>query len=597
MEFKRRAPKAFLTVLLSVVLAFSMLVTPVSAAPATGYFYGLLSSTEQGYYNTLYNGMKDQQEGDIVFAHGISWDNAKKIYDACRLDHVDLFWQANMYGTATYGPDCIGLIEHHIDWKTGSRAGKLAADAAAVTAKVTEIANGAKGQGSVVDQLKFVHDWLLEHNEYNWTAADGGENYMTNTTGLPWSAFSGLMDDFSPVCEGYARAFKMVCDELGIPCVITFNKEHMWNEVQVSGRWYAVDCTYDDPTGSRNPDGKGNSNHFLVGSNTIIEGQAFAATHPLGKASYTANAFSFPTISKGAYGTNTADAYETTVGSIKLSTVPKNKKIGKNETATITPKVNPKKKGKTCNEELKWTITGNAIFTETGSKEYTGEGAVHVLCQDGGNITVKAEATDGSKKKATVKLKGPKVATGVKLKPTAKKIDWKSTVQITPTLKPEKTVTENVTLTIKKGRAHFELNGENKGQEITVANNTPVSVYCEDAGDITVEAKPVGGKGKGTVKIKGPVEPKSVTVKPQAKTSFSKLAPGQTYRLTGIANPKGKVLDPTITWSVTTGEGTVATIDPATGALTTINPGQATVVATAKNGKSKSVKIKVVAPK
>ncbi len=65
----------------------------------------------------------------------------------------------------------------------------------------------------------------------------------------------------SAVCEGIARAFKYICDELAIPCVVisgqgksSFDREeyenHAWNKVQVMGEWLNVDVTYDLSLGS-----------------------------------------------------------------------------------------------------------------------------------------------------------------------------------------------------------------------------------------------------------------------------------------------------------------------------------------------------------
>jgi transglutaminase/protease-like cytokinesis protein 3 len=58
------------------------------------------------------------------------------------------------------------------------------------------------------------------------------------------------------VCEGYAKSFKYILDDLGIPCVIVCGvgqnsngeiENHAWNYVKLKDKWYAVDCTWDDP--------------------------------------------------------------------------------------------------------------------------------------------------------------------------------------------------------------------------------------------------------------------------------------------------------------------------------------------------------------
>ncbi len=56
------------------------------------------------------------------------------------------------------------------------------------------------------------------------------------------------------VCEGYAKALKVLCDNLGIPCVCIAGltdrnrsgSGHMWNGVQIGGVWYLTDPTWDD---------------------------------------------------------------------------------------------------------------------------------------------------------------------------------------------------------------------------------------------------------------------------------------------------------------------------------------------------------------
>ena len=58
------------------------------------------------------------------------------------------------------------------------------------------------------------------------------------------------------VCEGYAKSFKYLLDQMNIPCIIVIGKatntkgqteNHAWNYVQINEKWYAVDCTWDDP--------------------------------------------------------------------------------------------------------------------------------------------------------------------------------------------------------------------------------------------------------------------------------------------------------------------------------------------------------------
>ena len=149
---------------------------------------------------------------------------------------------------------------------------------------------------SVYDQLLSIHDWLYSHNEYN--------HITFNTDRRTYTALSALDQDAStmPVCEGYARAFKMLCDALGVPCVTVngdgiqdgYAEPHMWNAVRLDGAWYAVDVTWDDALGD--------NVYFLVGSGTYGNGATFAQSHvPDPLINPNGREFYYPTLSAAAY--------------------------------------------------------------------------------------------------------------------------------------------------------------------------------------------------------------------------------------------------------------------------------------------------------
>ena len=85
---------------------------------------------------------------------------------------------------------------------------------------------------------------------------------MIDTVEYDVNAGTGIRDIYGTlinqkaVCEGYAKAFKYIMDELEIPCILVcgtatnsvgVTENHAWNYVQIDGIWYAVDVTWDDP--------------------------------------------------------------------------------------------------------------------------------------------------------------------------------------------------------------------------------------------------------------------------------------------------------------------------------------------------------------
>lgn len=166
---------------------------------------------------------------------------------------------------------------------------------------VTEIL-AAVTAATPAEQVRQLNRWLTEHNQYNTTPD------LTTIGNEPHeclAALEGRIDRDGPVCDGYSRAFKVLCDKLDIPCVLengyaktgpesegTF---HMWNAVKIDGQWYGVDVTWNDPTvkgfvGAKS--GKENEQFLLVGLNTMVRGLAFGVSHPvLNKAAINGVAF------------------------------------------------------------------------------------------------------------------------------------------------------------------------------------------------------------------------------------------------------------------------------------------------------------------
>ena len=64
------------------------------------------------------------------------------------------------------------------------------------------------------------------------------------------------------VCEGIAKSVKILCDALGIWCMIALSEanpakgikyRHAWNVVRIGGQYYHLDATFDNTLGSGGP--------------------------------------------------------------------------------------------------------------------------------------------------------------------------------------------------------------------------------------------------------------------------------------------------------------------------------------------------------
>lgn len=160
----------------------------------------------------------------------------------------------------------------------------LKAAIAAMNTNANAILAGAEGLDTV-GKIKYFNEKLTKINEYNTIVSSGLDDSNVNRD--TWecvSALAGQTGEAGPVCEAYARAFKVLCDRSGIPCILEDGDAggpHMWNAVQVEGNWYATDVTWNDPTGGNSGAISGNENErwLLVGTETVINGNAFAVSH------------------------------------------------------------------------------------------------------------------------------------------------------------------------------------------------------------------------------------------------------------------------------------------------------------------------------
>lgn len=141
--------------------------------------------------------------------------------------------------------------------------------------------------------VAWLNDYLAQHNCYNSDFYVSGD--VATIARSPMSALRGSVGKTGPVCEGYARAFKVVCDRLGIPCVLAVGyarsqkgqkgESHMWNEVEMeNGKWYAVDVTWNDPITGQNvaKSGKENRKWLLLGKEDVVgPNLTFEESHPM----------------------------------------------------------------------------------------------------------------------------------------------------------------------------------------------------------------------------------------------------------------------------------------------------------------------------
>ncbi|MCR5720301.1 MAG: DUF4214 domain-containing protein [Lachnospiraceae bacterium] len=138
--------------------------------------------------------------------------------------------------TLNYDADCLGA-DGLPDWNT------IKSKRDALIAAYKKYLGCIPNNITDLEKVLFINDLLCRECDYDLS----GQNNQP----YPCKSYSlyGVFVDNVAVCTGYAKAFKKLCNENGIDCVIVSSDHmvHAWNMVKLSGYWYHVDCTWNDP--------------------------------------------------------------------------------------------------------------------------------------------------------------------------------------------------------------------------------------------------------------------------------------------------------------------------------------------------------------
>ena len=263
-----------------------------------GFYYDQLSDDAKTVYRSIYKASTNTDGVEIILREPLIFteevDGEEKTnaeikeamiritqpaIDALQYDHPSVFWIRMGEGGSTFsvasrtrenkdGTKTVSIqkLTFHMQTRHIPEGSTLTAEIAALDAAVAayEIVGTTR-----YDILTAIRDQLAARVVYDAEAA------------RPHIAAGALIDGRA-VCDGYAKAVKMLCDAKGIPCIVVAGdavqngrtESHAWNYVQMEdGAWYALDTTWDD---------RGDhavTSYFLVGADTLVNGRKFSESH------------------------------------------------------------------------------------------------------------------------------------------------------------------------------------------------------------------------------------------------------------------------------------------------------------------------------
>ncbi|MDE7107440.1 MAG: hypothetical protein K2O39_03875, partial [Clostridiales bacterium] len=112
--------------------------------------------------------------------------------------------------------------------------------------------------------------------------------YLEGVFGDGTTEFGGMAYNPNAVCDGMSKAYALMCNIEGIPCVRVVGRAgksintaggHAWNKVFVNGAWYMVDCTWGDSHVTFALDGTERDYELGLHSHLFLTDAQVSATH------------------------------------------------------------------------------------------------------------------------------------------------------------------------------------------------------------------------------------------------------------------------------------------------------------------------------
>ena len=217
--------------------------------------FSILEYPKQSYENTIFESatkkeaatyileqLKKKASSIDVSKYNISTSEIGAVYFGVLNDHPELFFVKSEFRYSYYSSSCVvSVLPTYITGLNESAFNQAVADALSfVDDDMTD-----------VEKAIVLHDYLVLNCEYE-------QGTITNQSYSPYGVFVTRR----AVCQGYALAYKLLMDKVGIECymVSSDSMNHAWNMIKLDGSYYQIDVTWDDPV----PDMFGRPRHSYM---------------------------------------------------------------------------------------------------------------------------------------------------------------------------------------------------------------------------------------------------------------------------------------------------------------------------------------------
>lgn len=233
------------------------------------WYYNRLNEVEKKIYTSIYNYYKfDMDKGEcktenvkIVTFDKVTQNNVETAASAVVQDNPSIFWIDNFGATSVKenaGKYSVGLYPFFSYNEKNFQSDALQYKGY-LNGIITELDKNGIQNKSVSQKVKAIHDYVAKTYYYR-----DQTNILNAETDDELRSAAYMMSNKEGCCVFYAKMVKILCDYYNITCMTVVSHDHMWNEIQINGKWYLLDATWDD----KEPI---SYNYFLKGSKSVTD--------------------------------------------------------------------------------------------------------------------------------------------------------------------------------------------------------------------------------------------------------------------------------------------------------------------------------------
>lgn len=201
----------------------------------TQYYYHQLSPVQQEVYRRLLAGF--QEFAPSIRIPRLPGEVLSTLFFQLRLDHPEIFYAVGFSCRTAPGAENFEFVPEYM-----FRREKIREQQKALEARVTRLIRPVLNKPET-EKEAHIHDFILTQVRYDKLKKPYSHEVI------------GPLTNGVGVCEGIAKTVKLLCDALGVECIIAIsgcdreNGErylHAWNVVRLGKQYYHLDATFDN---------------------------------------------------------------------------------------------------------------------------------------------------------------------------------------------------------------------------------------------------------------------------------------------------------------------------------------------------------------